>query len=171
MLSKTKLLSLTLYLTLTGCSMLPAKQAPQAGQSTSASAMPAQNEDCYVYNNDRYMALAEANLYPSPKKVLDNAQQLQLTDKQASQTQHIYDEMTQFASQLEDKLRSKQQLLDRLFINGTIDDDKLASVLTKISVIETKLRYVHLRAHLQQKAVLTDQQLQQYKMLPADHAH
>jgi hypothetical protein len=46
--------------------------------------------------------------------------------------------------------------------------------------LETKIRYVHLRAHLQQKAVLNQQQLQRYDQLrgygeqqtdPPQHRH
>lgn len=162
MLNKTKLLPLILCVSMAGCTMLPAKEK--------AVVPPVEpQQQCYANSTAAYMALAEANHYPSPEKVLHNARQLGLTPKQIEQSQAIYDDMVKYASELEAKLKLKQKQLDRLFITDTINDDELAMLLTKISVLETKVRYVHLHAHIQQKAILTSEQLQQYEQLSADH--
>ena len=162
MFKKIKLLPLILCVSMTGCSMLPAKE-------TAVVAPVEPEQQCYANSTAAYMALAEANHYPSPEKVLHNAKLLGLTPQQIDRSQAIYDDMAKYASELEAKLKLKQKQLDRLFITDTISDDELAMLLTKISVLETKLRYVHLHAHIQQKAILTSAQLQQYSQLSANH--
>jgi hypothetical protein len=63
------------------------------------------------------------------------------------------------------QLVGKEQLLDSRFAEGTISDAELEQLVTEISVIQGKLRAVHLRAHLAQRVVLTPDQIRIYDAL------
>ena len=105
---------------------------------------------------------AELNHYPGPRHVLELAGQLQLSGEQRKKTQAIFDEMKSKAMSLGKQLVEKEQLLDSRFAEGTITDAELEQLVTEISVIQGKLRAVHLRAHLAQRVVLTQDQIRIY---------
>jgi hypothetical protein len=108
---------------------------------------------------------AELNHYPGPRHVLDLAEQLQLSGEQRKRTQAIFESMKSQALSLGKQLVEKEQLLDSRFADGTISDAELGQLVTEISVIQGKLRAVHLRAHLAQRVVLTPDQIRQYGAL------
>jgi Spy/CpxP family protein refolding chaperone len=74
-------------------------------------------------------------------------------------------------------LVEKERELDRLFATGTINPDKLRAVLAEIGRLQAELRRVHLQAHLDQRAVLTPEQVGRYDTLrgygssAGDHSH
>jgi Spy/CpxP family protein refolding chaperone len=105
---------------------------------------------------------AELNRYPGPRHVLDLADQLQLSGEQRKRTQAIFESMKSQAMSLGKQLVDKEQLLDSRFAEGTISDAELEQLVTEISVIQGKLRTVHLRAHLAQRVVLTPDQVRIY---------
>lgn len=105
---------------------------------------------------------AELNHYPGPRHVLDLSGQLQLSAEQRKRTQAIFEGMKSQATSLGKQLVEKEQLLDSRFAEGTISDAELEQLVTEISVIQGKLRAVHLRAHLAQRAVLTQDQIRLY---------
>jgi Spy/CpxP family protein refolding chaperone len=108
---------------------------------------------------------AELNHYPGPRHVLDLADQLQLSGEQRKRTQAIFESMKSQAVSLGKQLVGKEQLLDSRFAEGTISDAELEQLVTEISVIQGKLRAVHLRAHLAQRVVLTPDQIRIYDAL------
>ncbi|MCX4188027.1 periplasmic heavy metal sensor [Methylophaga sp. OBS4] len=112
-----------------------------------------------------YAKAAELNNYPGPRHVLDLANELNLSQEQTRQSRALLDDTQTHAGQLGEQLVAKERELNQLFADSMIDDDNLARLLTEISILQTKIRYVHLRAHLQQKAVLNQQQLQRYQQL------
>jgi hypothetical protein len=63
------------------------------------------------------------------------------------------------------QLVEKEQLLDSRFAEGTISDAELEQLVTEVSVIQGKLRAVHLRANLAQKLALTPDQIRIYDAL------
>jgi hypothetical protein len=69
------------------------------------------------------------------------------------------------AMSLGKQLVEKEQLLDSRFAEGTISDAELERLVTEISVTQGKLRAVHLRAHLAQRVVLTQDQIRLYHSL------
>ena len=105
---------------------------------------------------------AELNRYPGPRHVLELADQLQLSGEQRKRTQAIFESMKSQATSLGKQLVEKEQLLDSRFAEGTISDAELEELVTEISVIQGKLRAVHLRAHLAQRVVLTPDQIRIY---------
>lgn len=109
--------------------------------------------------------LAAACFYPDPARVLALQQALSLTPTQLKQTQTIYAEMTRYAEGLQTQLDNKRQQLDSQFESQQINDDKLASLLTEISIVESKLRYVYLGAYIKQFKLLTAQQRASYRRI------
>jgi Spy/CpxP family protein refolding chaperone len=105
---------------------------------------------------------AELNRYPGPRHVLDLADQLQLSGEQRKRTQAIFEEMKSQAVSLGKQLVEKEHRLDSRFAEGTISDAELEQLVTEISLIQGKLRAVHLRAHLALRVVLTPDQIRQY---------
>jgi hypothetical protein len=108
---------------------------------------------------------AELNHYPGPRHVLDLAGQLQLSSEQQKRTQAIFEEMKSQAMSLGKQLVEKERLLDSRFAEGTISDAELEQLVIEISVVQAKLRALHLRAHLAQRAVLTQDQIRHYGAL------
>jgi len=93
------------------------------------------------------------------------AGQLRLSDEQRKRTQVIFERMKSQATSLGKELVEKEQLLDSRFAAGTISNAELERLVTEISVIQGKLRAVHLRAHLAQRVVLTQDQIRLYDSL------
>lgn len=108
---------------------------------------------------------AELNGYPGPKHVLELAEEMALTAEQKGRTQAIFQGMHDEAVRLGKQIVDRERELDRAFAEGTIDADALESMLREIGLLEANLRRVHLAAHLEQREILTDQQLAAYKEL------
>jgi Spy/CpxP family protein refolding chaperone len=112
-----------------------------------------------------YAKAAELNQYPGPKHVLELSKELALSEEQIKQTQHIFDQMKVYAVALGEQFIANEQELDQRFSDNNIDDESLALLLSEIGALKTKLRYVHLKSHLEQKAILTKHQIQMYDQL------
>jgi Spy/CpxP family protein refolding chaperone len=125
-------------------------------------------QDIDDYLNGRglgYAKAAELNHYPGPRHVLDLANELALTPKQMRQTRAIFETMHAQAVALGKQLVEKEQALDRQFVTGSMDAVSLQALLSDIGVLQANIRYAHLVAHLEQKALLTTQQVQLYDQL------
>jgi Spy/CpxP family protein refolding chaperone len=125
-------------------------------------------QDIDDYLNGRglgYAKAAELNHYPGPRHVLDLANKLALTPEQLRQTRAIFETMHAQAVALGRQLVDKEQALDRQFANGSVDAVSLQALVSDIGVLQATIRYTHLAAHLEQKAVLTTHQVQLYDQL------
>jgi Spy/CpxP family protein refolding chaperone len=105
---------------------------------------------------------AELNHYPGPLHVLELAEKLGLSAAQKKQTQEIFAAMQKDAKRLGLQLVEKERALDQQFASGAITPDRLQALLTEIGGIQSRLRNVHLRAHLDQRKILTDEQVRRY---------
>ena len=141
--------------------------SPYAGQETRAIKALSQQEieDYQKGKGLGYAKAAELNQYPGPSHVLEMAAPLTLTKEQTTQTQVIFDVMQTQASALGKQLVEKERELDRQFANGSINATALKALLSDIGVLQAKIRYVHLSAHLEQKLLLSQQQVQLYDRL------
>lgn len=108
---------------------------------------------------------AELNHYPGPKHVLDLASQLDLTEDQIRRSKAIYDEMHAEAVRLGRELVDRERALDAAFGAARIDEEHLNKLLAEIAQTESRLRFVHLRAHLLERELLTQQQTARYDEL------
>jgi hypothetical protein len=141
--------------------------SPYVGQEKREIKALSKNEiDSYLSGDGMGFAkAAELNLYPGPRHVLDLAEQLQLSDGQRKRTEEIFQNMKAQAVSLGGELVERERLLDSRFVEQTISDADLEQLVTEISVIQGRLRAVHLRAHLAQRIVLTADQIKRYDAL------
>ena len=108
---------------------------------------------------------AELNGFPGPAHVLDLADRLGLSIDQRNATQALVDRMKADAQRLGADVIAAEQALDRAFAERKIDNDALQTKLSEIARLQGELRYVHLRSHLAQAALMTPQQRRQYDVL------
>lgn len=144
-----------------------AQEAPYAGLETRAiKALSPEQIAGYLEGEGMGMALAaELNSYPGPKHVLEWADSLGLSADQRVQVEQIADEMKAAAVQLGTTIVEREALLDSLFAGGRITDQLLETSLAEIGQLQGTLRYTHLRAHLETRAVLTEHQRVRYDQL------
>ena len=116
-----------------------------------------------------FAKLAELNHYPGPKHVLELADDLGLTPTQRAQTEEIFKRMQERAVTLGERLINAEIDLGRRFENGTIDPESLESALLGIGELRGRLRNVHLKAHLDQRRVLTSEQIAEYDKIRGYH--
>jgi len=142
-------------------------ESPYVGQETrEIKALSQQEIDGYLNGRGLgYAKAAELNHYPGPRHVLDLANKLALTPEQMRQTQAIFETMKAQAIALGKQLVAKEKDLDRQFAHDSIDAVSLQGLLSEIGTLQAKIRYAHLVAHLEQKALLTKQQIQLYDQL------
>jgi len=62
-------------------------------------------------------------------------------------------------------LISLEKSLDDFFSNTTITNDTLETTLKKIAEVKSKLRYIHLSAHIKTTEVLSKSQIKKYNQL------
>lgn len=112
-----------------------------------------------------YGKTGELNGYPGPRHVLDLAEELALSDRQRAETQAIFERMQHAAKKLGAELVAAERELDRMFSDADIDESGLSDKLMVIGGLESRLRGVHLSAHLAQRDILNEQQLASYTVL------
>jgi LTXXQ motif family protein len=107
---------------------------------------------------------AELNGYPGPRHVLDAARngQLALTPEQQAGVQRVYDAMEREARRLGARVVADEQALEAAFRGGGLTDTELSERVTRLAAMHGELRQVHLRAHLETRALLTDAQIARY---------
>lgn len=108
---------------------------------------------------------AELNHYPGPAHVLELAAKLRLSPDQERKTRDIFSAMQKEAMRLGQQLVDRERALDQSFANGSINPETLRTQLNGVGAMQAELRRVHLQAHLDQRALLTDEQVRVYDKL------
>jgi len=116
----------------------------------------------------RGMALAlaaEVNGYPGPRHVLDAAAsgQLDLRPEQRETFLRLFDRMRAEAKAKGQEILQMEEQLAMRFRYGHIDETSLREILGHIGQLRADLRLIHLRTHLEAKALLTPEQIARYK--------
>jgi Spy/CpxP family protein refolding chaperone len=177
----------TLALALVACAAITvpvladAPTAPYAGQQTRAiKALSPEDVTALLKGEGMGFAkAAELNGYPGPAHVLALFQQLNLTETQRRQVQATFHRMSAAATPLGAELVDREQTLDQLFVKGEITPDRLAANTAAIAELQGRLRSVQLAAHLETRALLTQEQIALYQQLrgysdpaaPQQHHH
>lgn len=112
-----------------------------------------------------YAKAAELNGFPGPKHIIENESSLDLTAEQKKGVQSSFKKMKAEAVSLGKTIVQKEKELDQLFAQGKVDDEKLKEKTSEIAKLQGDLRATHLRAHLEMKQLLTDEQVDKYKKL------
>lgn len=144
-----------------------APAGPYAGQEQRAiKALSAgEIQDTLAGKGMGYAKAAELNHYPGPAHVLELAAKLGLGAEQERRTRAIFAAMRKDAIRHGRALVDKERELDRRFAAGTIDADALRALLSQIGTLQAELRRIHLQAHLDQRALLTPEQISRYDAL------
>lgn len=156
-------------------------ETPYAGQEQREIKALSANEVQGLLNGKGmgFAKTAELNHYPGPMHVLEQAELLQLSEKQKQRTREIFAAMQVEARRLGAAYVEKERELDRLFASGEIKKETLQLLLDQIGRLQAEIRGVHLQAHLEQKAILTPAQAATYDRLrgyvggtgPSGHGH
>lgn len=158
---------LILLTALVSTQVIAVETAPYAGQQI-RNIKALSTSDIYGLENGKGMGLAKAaelNHYPGPRHVLDEADKLSLTKEQLNKTNDLFKTMKREAIIVGNKIISSEKALDEMFANGKLSPTSLKMKLDEIGAHRAELRYVHLKTHLEQKKILSEQQVKHYDML------
>lgn len=111
--------------------------------------------------------VAEVEGYPGPRHVLDAwaAGALALSSEQAIRVEEIARAMASEAQRVGGLVLDTERELARAFRRGGIDATSLRAQVERIAALRGELRTVHLRAHLETRAVLDPAQIARYAEL------
>ncbi|MFL1485881.1 Spy/CpxP family protein refolding chaperone [Marinobacter sp. LN3S78] len=156
-----------LLLALTSPVVLAAETSDYTGQEQRAIKALSETEvaDLLDGKGMGYAKAAELNGYPGPAHVLELGDKLNLTPSQRERTQAIFDRMQASAQALGAELVAAESALDRAFGDRSVDESTLSERVADIARIESQLRVVHLRAHLELTGLLDDHQVARYSVL------
>ena len=108
---------------------------------------------------------AELNGYPGPRHVLDLADSLNLDSVRRDAVVEIFERMHDQATRLGEEIVSLEARLDSAFASHKITSSELETRLTQLGALRGELRYVHLGAHLEVTALLSDHEIHEYQRL------
>jgi len=108
---------------------------------------------------------AELNGVPGPAHLLELKSEIDLTDKQIKALRIVYDEMKRKAIRKGEELINLETNLEKLFVERTINDNRLRSLLTDIALVRGELRYIHLSTHLKTPEILSESQIIKYNIV------
>ncbi len=108
---------------------------------------------------------AELNQYPGPLHVLELADDLGLDQAQRTAVEKIRRDMLEEAKRLGHEIVEAERHLDRRFAHRHIDEEVLRRSTDSIARLLGALRFVHLRAHLETRELLSGDQVEDYDRL------
>jgi len=109
--------------------------------------------------------VAEVNGYPGPMHVLQHAEALELAEGQIERSRELMSRVKSRAPELGKQIVDAERRLAAMFAEGGINAAEMDALLLEIAKLRAHLRSLHLTAHLDQAAVLTEAQLLKYKEL------
>jgi hypothetical protein len=112
-----------------------------------------------------YARAAELNGYPGPRHVLDLGDELGLSAEQRRRVEEVRSRMREAAVDLGERLVAAERALDRAFASGEATAEEVVRLTGESAAIEGRLRAVHLEAHLETRALLTEEQVDVYGRL------
>ncbi len=145
----------------------PQDRQPYAGQETRG-IKALSDGDIADLMAGRGMGLARAaelNGYPGPMHVLEHAPALKLTEAQRQGVEAVRARMAAAAQALGREIVAAERALEGSFAEKRIDAALLKMQTDAIAALMGRLRAVHLAAHIETKALLTDAQAAQYAAL------
>ena len=108
---------------------------------------------------------AELNNYPGPKHVLDLSNKLNLDNSQIEKTKYIFKNMQVKSIEYGKLLINNEMEIENLFNSGAANPEALNNLLIKSATLNSKIRYAHLAAHIQQRNLLSKHQIYLYNEL------
>jgi hypothetical protein len=128
---------------------------------------PAEVEALREGQGMRLALAAELNRYPGPRHVLDAAGTgaLALAADQLAAVRAVFERMSADARRLGGRILAEEHDLEAAFRAGAVTAAGLDARVTRIAGLRGELRLVHLRAHLETRALLDADQLARYQQL------
>jgi hypothetical protein len=110
---------------------------------------------------------AELNSYPGPRHLLDAVQQgrFETRGDQLKRLTEIFEGMKREAQRIGAAILGEEARLEAAFRSGAMTDGELRSRVSRIAQLQGELRSAHLAAHLATRAILTEQQIEEYNKL------
>ncbi|WP_246764265.1 Spy/CpxP family protein refolding chaperone [Rhizobium leguminosarum] len=105
---------------------------------------------------------AELNGYPGPSHVLQMKDRLGLTDDQLLKVQEVFDLMQARASEEGKVFVEAERELDAAFRSRTITESALRDLVATAEAGRSRLRFIHLAAHLEMTRLLDARQIAAY---------
>lgn len=145
--------------------------SPYAGQEAREikALSPAMIEGLLAGKGLGYAKSAELNRYPGPAHVLELEAELGLSEAQLSATRALHSRMENRAKALGAQVVAAEAALEQSFRDGSASESSLKSSLARIAQLQAELRGVHLLAHLEQRRLLTSEQVTRYVHLRGYH--
>lgn len=147
----------------------PAQHAPSPyaglGDRVLKALSPQQIEDLRQGNGMGLSLAAELNHTPGPRHVLELTDALGLTAPQRAAVQALFERMRTEAQALGDRILADERDMERLFARGRAEPGSVTALAEQIGLLSGQLRAVHLRAHLETRALLTPEQVAGYDRL------
>lgn len=110
------------------------------------------------------MALpAEINGYPGPKHALEMADHLELGPDQRSSLHDVRRRMTEAAVAKGAEILDAEAELAELFRSGRADRRALETLSLVIGRLRGELRAIHLAAHIETRALFSEEQIRMYR--------
>jgi len=143
-----------------------AHAAEAAREGTGIPALSEAQAASYLDGKAMWQAsVAELNRYPSPRRVLEFAEALELSEEQRQATAKLHEETRREAIRLGKELVALEQRLNRIFVWNQATADNIVETVLGIGTLQSRLRLTHLVASVRQKSLLTEEQLQRYEEL------
>jgi hypothetical protein len=108
---------------------------------------------------------AELNGVPGPAHLLELKDEIPLDAGQIAALEALFAAMQGDAIAVGEELIALETALDRAFRERTITAATLLELTTRIGETQARLRYIHLAAHLQTPALLSEAQIARYNAL------
>jgi len=108
---------------------------------------------------------AELNHYPGPKHSLELGEALALTEDQILRITAIHDAMLDQAVEKGEEILTVEGHLNATFATGTAAASGIERMTRHLGLLRGELSFIHLEAHLDTRAVLTDDQVGRYDEL------
>lgn len=108
---------------------------------------------------------AELNGVPGPVHLLEMQEQLGLSPDQVLAIRTVFETMRAEAVREGERLIALERALENEFRSGRVNDAGLRALLDSIEKARSRLRYVHLSAHLTTPPILSSGQLEKYAAL------
>lgn len=108
---------------------------------------------------------AELNGMPGPVHLLELKDAIPLTPEQVETITAMYDRMREAAIVEGERFIAAEQTLEAAFRAGMVTEESLQGMLAEVGRARTRLRFVHLAAHLGTPALLSKEQIARYDMI------
>lgn len=108
---------------------------------------------------------AELNGVPGPAHVLELKNEMGLSAEQVARIEAIHEGMRAEAIAAGEQFIAAEAAIEEAFVVGSLDQQQLRSLIDRSESARANLRFIHLSRHLQTLPLLTDEQIERYKML------